>query len=66
MRNWADGKRWPSMLMNGMEPPTPAKAGGLPKWARDARSSDARSHGAKAGAFQPPLGVSGVKRTRAP
>ena len=54
------------MLMKGIDPPTPAKAGGLPKCVMDARWSEARSQGAMAGAFQPALGVSGLKVTRAP
>ena len=31
MRNWAVGKRAPSMLMNGIEPPVPWNTAGLPK-----------------------------------
>src|SRR5438128_7905983 len=31
MRNWASGKRSPSMLMNGIDPPSPANIAGLPK-----------------------------------
>src|SRR5271155_2688540 len=54
------------MLMNGIVPPSPMKAGGLPKKLRDARSSDRASHGASSGAFQPAAPQSGLKVTFAP
>ena len=31
IRNWAFGKRAPSMPMKGIEPPSPMKTAGLPK-----------------------------------
>ena len=66
MKNCASGKRWPSMPMNGIEPPSPIDTGGLPKCVADASSRAASSHGARAGAFQPALAPPASKRTLAP
>ena len=63
-RNWASGKRSPSMLMKGMEPPRPSNIGGAPKWALDARVTESRSHAAIAGASQPLPGRSPVETPR--
>src|SRR5262245_38192871 len=41
------------MLMNGIDPPSPASIAGLPKEVADARWIDSSSFGSVAGAFQP-------------
>src|SRR4029453_19684604 len=51
--NWACGKRSPSMLMNGIDPPRPANMAGLPKYVADARWIDSSSFESVAGAFHP-------------
>src|SRR5512135_3367710 len=51
--NCAAGNFSPSIAMNGMLPPSPINAAGAPKASCDAAASDAASHGASAGAFQP-------------
>ena len=56
MTNCACGNRSPSMLMNGMDPPTPADIGGRPKWVREARCRDSASQGARGGAVPPRAG----------
>src|SRR5262249_13573280 len=66
IRNWACGNRSPSMLINGIVPPRPMNAGGLPKKLREASSSDRASQGANSGAFQPAAPQSGLKVTFAP
>src|ERR1700728_2556248 len=54
------GNFLPSIAMKGIEPPSPMKAGGLPKCALLALSSALASQGESAGAFQPvsPRGAS--------
>src|SRR5580704_6075982 len=52
--------------MNGMVPPTPAKAMGLPKNVFDDSSSDFSSHGASSGASHPVAPQFASKLTLAP
>ena len=59
-RNWASGNRSPSMLMNGIDPPSPSNIAGAPNCAVEARSTASRSQPAIAGAFQPVPGRSPV------
>src|SRR5262249_10254949 len=65
-RNCACGNRSPSMLMNGMEPPSPSNIAGAWKYAREARPTDSRSHSAIVGAFQPVPGRSPVENVTRP
>ena len=64
--NWVFGYFSPSIAMNGIDPPSPMKATGLPKCAALALLSDAASHGASFGAFQPVWLSSASKMTSAP
>jgi hypothetical protein len=66
MKNCASGKRWPSMPMNGIEPPSPIDTGGLPKWVAEAgleRGVQPRRQRRRVPAG---VGAAGVKRTLAP
>ena len=63
IRNWAAGKRWPSMPMNGIVPPSPSARAGAPKAARRRRPPmRVASHGAVGGASQPASRLDTVER----